>query len=101
MADSPLGEAPQFLPMKFTDESILNIPIPYEDIYPPEREEEKEKEKEKERRPSFFGKLKIGGAKGRKKEGFKMVRMTRGEYLMYWYVRIIGFFRRRIQSIDG
>lgn len=88
MADSSVAQAPQFLPMKFTDDSILNIPIPYSAIYPPQGEEDKErekKEKEKERRPSFFGKLKVGGGKG-KKEGFKMAKMTRREYLMYWYV---------------
>ena len=88
MADSPLAEAPQFLPMKFTDDSILTIPIPYSDIYPPEPGEERGKEKEKERRPSFFGKLRVGSGKGRKKEGFRMVKMTRREYLMYWYVGI-------------
>ncbi|KAL8791568.1 MAG: hypothetical protein Q9195_005832 [Heterodermia aff. obscurata] len=68
------------VPTKFTDESILNIPIPYSAIYPPEEGAEVKKE----RKGSFLGKLKGGG--GRKKEGFKMVKMTRREYLMYWYV---------------
>ena len=80
MANGSVAEAPQFLPMKFTDESILDIPIPYSAIYPPEDGGEGKKE----RKGSFLGKLTGGG--GRKKEGFKMVKMTRREYLMYWYV---------------
>lgn len=44
------------------------------------------KEPQQQRRPSsFMKKLKGGGGeKKAKKEDFKMVKMTRGEYLMYW-----------------
>lgn len=86
MADGSVAEAPQFLPMKFTDESILNIPIPYSAIYPPEDGGEVKKE----RKGSLLGKL--TGGRGRKKEGFKMVKMTRKEYLMYWYVPCTSCF---------
>ena len=80
IADGSVAEAPQFLPMKFTDESILSIPIHYSAIYP----SEEGGEVKKDRKGSFLGKL--TGRGGRKKEGFKMVKMTRREYLMYWYV---------------
>ncbi|KAL8663692.1 MAG: hypothetical protein Q9202_003638 [Teloschistes flavicans] len=89
MSADPLSQAPQFLPQKFTDDSILTIPIPWsalafspsslstpDPISPTTTPTNKSKS-------SILAKLKPGKEK-RKKEGFRMVRMTRREYLAYW-----------------
>ena len=65
--------------MKFTDDSLLRVPISYADL--PPREDNSEAPA-KEKKSSIFGKL--SGKKGKPKEGFRMVEMTRREYLMYW-----------------
>ena len=78
MANGTIAEAPQHLPTRFSDDSVLTIPIPYSVIYPPKEGTEK-----KGRKGSFLGKL---TGKDKTREGFKMVKMTRKEYLMYWYV---------------
>ncbi|KAL8649291.1 MAG: hypothetical protein Q9226_005638 [Calogaya cf. arnoldii] len=79
------SQAPQFLPQKFTDESVLVIPVPLSALEAEEASAPKGDNKEPQRRSSLFGKLKKGGEmKGGKKDGFKMVEMTRGEYLKYW-----------------
>ncbi|KAI9709621.1 MAG: hypothetical protein M1812_007669 [Candelaria pacifica] len=73
------GEAVQHLPMKFTDESIITVPIPIDEPSPcPETNIIKEGKK------SWVSKL-GDSIKGKKSQGkFRMVRMTRGEYLKYW-----------------
>ncbi len=85
--------APQFLPVRFTDESILNIPIPYKDLFPIDELDNKHDDSnnhgpvhtgKESRRSSIFGKLKSGLKEKKQKEGFRLVKMTRREYLMYW-----------------
>lgn len=77
--DSTAGQAPQFLPVRFTDDSLLRVPISYADLPLPETDSEAPA---KEKKSSIFGKL--SGKKGKLKERFRMVEMTRREYLMYW-----------------
>lgn len=99
MPSSFVGQAPQFLPQKFTDESLLMIPVPMSALKDPSsapngdddavgeqpKQERQQQQQQQQRRSSnFMNKLKGGEKKGRKKEEFKMVKMTRGEYLMYW-----------------
>ena len=83
-----VAEAPQFLPVKFTDDSILTIPIPLSKLYPSavgsnniDTQNQNPVQQER-RRWSVFGKS--GGKEEKDKGGFKMVKMTRREYLMYW-----------------
>ncbi|KAL8742998.1 MAG: hypothetical protein Q9190_004593 [Brigantiaea leucoxantha] len=83
-----IAEAPQFLPVKFTDDSILTIPIPLSKLYPSavgsnniDTQNQNPVQQER-RRWSVFGKS--GGKEEKDKGGFKMVKMTRREYLMYW-----------------
>ncbi|KAL8711137.1 MAG: hypothetical protein Q9225_007174 [Loekoesia sp. 1 TL-2023] len=86
------SQAPQFLPQKFTDGSIITIPIPLADLAEPSSPATTSSPSSSEpiterRRPSLFGKLagKSSGEKQKeKKGGFKMVKMTRRKYLMYW-----------------
>ena len=85
--------APQHLPVRFTDDSILTIPIPYKDLSPSDELNPQSNQsidngpvhtgKEK-RRSNLFEKLKGGKKEKKEKEGFRMVKMTRREYLMYW-----------------
>ena len=82
MTDGSVAEAPQFLPTKFTDESILTIPIPYSGIYPASSIPGGNESTPGKRKGSFLGRFTNGSKK--KREGFKMVKMTRREYLMYW-----------------
>ncbi|KAL0262442.1 hypothetical protein SLS55_001410 [Diplodia seriata] len=72
--------APNLLPFRFTDESIINVPIPAEDLEDPESESHPPAT---ERRSSWMAKLgrKLGN-KG--KQPILNVKMTRGEYLKYW-----------------
>lgn len=91
-------QAPQFLPQQFTDDSVLLIPIPVSALRgatPPSpsasenpTEETSPQQQQQERRSSsssskLMNRLRGGGG-GKKKEEFKMVEMTRGEYLRYW-----------------
>ncbi len=85
--------APQFLPVRFTDESVLNIPIPYKDLFPIDELDNKYDDSnnhgpvhtgKESRRSSIFGKLKSGRKEKKQKEGFRLVKMTRREYLTYW-----------------
>jgi hypothetical protein len=81
-AQSFYGEAPQMLPWKFTDEDMITVPIPYEDEETTEKSAGAGEEKK-----SFMSRLgrKLSGAGEKdKQEKFKMVRMTRGEYLAKW-----------------
>ena len=85
--------APQHLPVRFTDDSILNIPIRYKDLLPTD-ELDKEVEDSNDsnpvpagrdqRRSGIFGKLKGANKEKKEKDGFRLVKMTRREYLMYW-----------------
>ncbi|KAL1643069.1 hypothetical protein SLS58_005038 [Diplodia intermedia] len=72
--------APNLLPFRLTDESIINVPIPAEDLEDPESESHPPAT---ERRSSWITKLgrKLGN-KG--KQQILNVKMTRGEYLKYW-----------------
>ncbi|KAL8836972.1 MAG: hypothetical protein Q9176_005973 [Flavoplaca citrina] len=87
-------QAPQHLPQKFTDDSVLKIPIPVSDLSDstdisttsPSTESSTlpaANNKETPRRSSVLRKLK-GKDKIEKKGDFVMVDMTRREYLMYW-----------------
>ena len=86
--------APQHLPVRFTDDSILTIPIPYKDLSPLSDESDITNKDgndngpvhtgKQKRRSSLFGKLKGGDKEKKDKEGFRLVKMTRREYLMYW-----------------
>ncbi|KAI9753452.1 MAG: hypothetical protein M1835_000991 [Candelina submexicana] len=72
------GEAVQHLPSKFTDDSIIHVPIPVDESSTSEIQQ-------KERKQSWV--RKIGDGIRGKKTGqgkFRMVKMTRGEYLKYW-----------------
>ena len=91
-SDCPNG-APQHLPVRFTDNSILSIPIPYKDLSPTDRLDSQSDESndngpihagEERRRSSIFGKLKETNKDKKGKAGFRLVKMTRREYLMYW-----------------
>ncbi|CAO1602104.1 hypothetical protein XANCAGTX0491_005735 [Xanthoria calcicola] len=90
-------QAPQFLPQQFTDDSVLLIPIPVSALRvatpPPSTSRKKTTEEETTPQPqqrrlssSSSSKLmnRLRGEKKKKKEEFKMVEMTRGEYLRYW-----------------
>ncbi|KAI4219662.1 MAG: hypothetical protein LQ349_008291 [Xanthoria aureola] len=95
-------QAPQFLPQRFTDDSVLLIPIPVSALRaantpsPPPSSvsenpttEEETTQQPQQRRLSSSSSSKLmnrlrGGKKKKKKEEFKMVEMTRGEYLRYW-----------------
>ncbi|KAL8895325.1 MAG: hypothetical protein Q9192_003702, partial [Flavoplaca navasiana] len=87
-------QAPQYLPQKFTDDSILKIPIPVSDPSDPTDISNPSpstspstlpaaNNKETPRRLSILRKLKGKDKKGEKRD-FVMVDMTRREYLMYW-----------------
>lgn len=77
------GEAPQMLPWKFTDEDYMNVPIPIKDD---DAAEKGPVDYGSSRKGSFMGRLglKMAGKGEKKKEKFRMVRMTRGEYLAKW-----------------
>jgi hypothetical protein len=83
-------QAAQHLPFRYTDETYINIPIPIEEDdwnsngtksneYNPITTDEDSKK----RKGSWVGKL---GRKltGKTDQKFKIVRMTRGEYLAKW-----------------
>ena len=74
---SSFGHAALLLPTESEDNNTLDIPIPYSAIYPLGEEDVR-----KRRKGSFIEKLR--GGLGNRKEGFKVVKMTREEYLMYW-----------------
>ena len=85
--------SPQFLPVRFTDDSILNIPIPYKDLFPTDHLDIKMDDTscsgpvhvgKARRRSSILEKLKGSGRAKKDKGGFRLVKMTRREYLMYW-----------------
>lgn len=85
--------APQHLPVRFTDDSVLSIPIPYKDLWPTAGLDGQIDESNdigavhtggERRRSSIFGKLKGSNKDKKGKEGFRLVKMTRREYLMYW-----------------
>ena len=86
--------APQHLPVRFTDDSILTIPIPYKDLCPQADEPDPQFNNSNDngpvhtgnekRRSSLFEKLTGGSKEKKEKEAFRMVKMTRREYLMYW-----------------
>ncbi|KAL8632592.1 hypothetical protein Q9189_001744 [Teloschistes chrysophthalmus] len=84
--------APQFLPQKFTDDSILTIPIPLSALTPPSPTTTNPSSpspnpttNSTKSKSSFLGKLKgTDKSKGNGKGDFKMVKMTRREYLAYW-----------------
>ncbi len=85
--------APQHLPVRFTDDSILNIPIPYKDLFPTDELGIKIDDSNtngpvhrggERRRSSIFGRLTRGDKEKKEKGGFRLVKMTRREYLMYW-----------------
>ncbi|KAI4253661.1 MAG: hypothetical protein L6R42_007491 [Xanthoria sp. 1 TBL-2021] len=97
MPSSFVGQAPQFLPQKFTDDSVLMNPVPMsafedpssapngdDDTVGEQPQQERQQQQQQRRSSSFMNKLEGGEKKGGKKEEFKMVKMTRGEYLMYW-----------------
>ncbi|GME53097.1 hypothetical protein GTA08_BOTSDO05428 [Neofusicoccum parvum] len=73
------GGAPNLLPFRFTDDSIINVPIPLEDL----EDEPEERAPGTERRSSWMGRI---GRKmaGKEKQKIRNVKMTRGEYLKYW-----------------
>ena len=81
-AEGFCGEAPQMLPWKFHDEDMITVPIPYDDDGMSESPAAVATEKK-----GFMGRLGrtiSGEGKKTKQEKFKMVRMTRGEYLAKW-----------------
>ncbi|KAL8668891.1 MAG: hypothetical protein Q9168_006500 [Polycauliona sp. 1 TL-2023] len=91
MTSNFVGQAPQFLPQKFTDDSIIAVPIRLSALEDPLAGSDGDSagkgsagpDQQQRRRSSsskFIQKLKGGG----KKDDFKMVNMTRREYLMYW-----------------
>ena len=90
--DSTASQAPQFLPVKFTDDSKIKIAIPYADL--PPRLTSPSDDQDQSRKKSFVGRLgsKLslpgkngdGNGEGTNKRGFRMIEMTRREYLMYW-----------------
>lgn len=73
------GGTPNLLPFRFTDDSIINVPIPLEDL----EDEPEEQAPGTERRSSWMGRI---GRKmaGKEKQKIRNVKMTRGEYLKYW-----------------
>ena len=77
MTNTLLGQTPQSLPIQDENDSMLDIPTPYSAICPL-----RDGVVRKGRRGGFFQKLRRG--LGNRKEGFKMVKVTREEFLMYW-----------------
>ncbi|KAI4246130.1 MAG: hypothetical protein L6R40_002082 [Gallowayella cf. fulva] len=74
------SQAAQHLPQKFDDDSIITVPIPLLTLYPPSNPIDLiPKTTSKERRVSLFG-----SSKRAKNQEFKMIQMSRKEYLMYW-----------------
>lgn len=72
------GATPSLLPFRFTDESVIDVPIPARYLDEPGSESKPAPE----RRRSVVDKL-LGKGKG-KKEEIIVLKMTRGEYLKYW-----------------
>lgn len=70
---------PNLLPFRFTDNSIINVPIPAEEL----EDETENPIPATERRSSWIEK--VGKKLGRKeKQKIVNLKMTRGEYLKYW-----------------
>ncbi|OJD36818.1 uncharacterized protein BKCO1_9000169 [Diplodia corticola] len=71
--------APNLLPVRFTDKSMINVPIPAADLW----DGSEPVPQPNERRSSWIAKLgkKLGT---KEKQKIVNVKMTRGEYLKYW-----------------
>ncbi|KAH7054469.1 hypothetical protein B0J12DRAFT_454318 [Macrophomina phaseolina] len=71
--------APNLLPFRFTDDSIINVPVPAGYL----EDETESSPSPTERKSSWIGKIgrKLGG---KERQKFVNLKMTRGEYLKYW-----------------
>lgn len=79
------GSGANTLPHKFSDDSILTIPIPVKDYDNDDDDGVDEAKANKPQKVSWLkrrmsAQAERTGGRG----GIKMVRMTRGEYLQYW-----------------
>lgn len=80
------------LPHRFTDDSIISVPIPASELEDPDAPTSHDLDSSnpdipaaKHSKPSIFSKLSGKGAKkSPKKHDFKIVLMPRGDYLKYW-----------------
>lgn len=77
------GSGANTLPRKFSDDSILTIPIPVKDY--DDAEEASPAAQQPQKKVSWLKRrMSAQGERTGGKGGIKMVRMTRADYLKYW-----------------